>query len=136
MTPAEITAAFAKLLGPDRFEQFLEVLNTTCVRKNELMWWQEREWERFAALHGLAVPATLSAVQELFRGVKSPERYPTLPESLPSRIVPPRQLAASCDDITLRDLIVEWSELLANKRFAEALDLVDLREIPWTPEYL
>jgi hypothetical protein len=36
----------------------------------------------------------------------------------------------------VRQLVVDWSELLAQGKFSQALSLVALTEVPWTPEFL
>ncbi|HEV2296739.1 MAG TPA: hypothetical protein VGR35_23055 [Tepidisphaeraceae bacterium] len=49
-----------------------------------------------------------------------------------------RTLPLTCSDDDIRQLVVEWWELVAAGRFREALDLVphDDHEVTWTPEYL
>ena len=136
MTRDEIVSAFAEFLGPDRYEKFLDVLRTTCRDRNELMWWQENAWERFAERQGLRTPATFPALRRLFRGHRAPQRYPVMPNRLPARSIPPRRLPLDCTDDDIRALVVEWSELLASDRYADALALVDLVSVPWTPDFL
>jgi hypothetical protein len=136
LDPAAIVPAFAEFLGADRYEQFLDALRTTCRERNELMWWQKNEWGRFAERHQLAVVATFPCLQRLFRGQRAPVRFPVLPKRLARRASPPRRLRISSSDEEIRALVVEWSELLAAQRFPEALALVDLSSVPWTPDFL
>ena len=49
-----------------------------------------------------------------------------------------RTLPLTCSDDEIRQLVVEWWELVAAGKFREALDLVPHNdsEVTWTPKYL
>ena len=49
-----------------------------------------------------------------------------------------RTLAIDASDEEIRNLVVEWHELLAQRRYAEALELLphSSEETDWTPELL
>ena len=49
-----------------------------------------------------------------------------------------RTLPLTASDAEIQELVIEWSELLAQKRFREALDLIphSTDEVDWTPELL
>jgi hypothetical protein len=49
-----------------------------------------------------------------------------------------RTLAIDASDDEIRSLVVEWHELLAQRRYSEALELLphSTIEVDWTPELL
>ncbi|MGI8904948.1 MAG: hypothetical protein ACR2IE_00450 [Candidatus Sumerlaeaceae bacterium] len=50
----------------------------------------------------------------------------------------PKQLPVAADDMQIKELVVEWSEHLAHKRYAEALGMIPSAnaEMEWTPVLL
>lgn len=51
MIDLQMRLALATFLGEERYRKFLRLLNTTCMHRGRLLFWQEDAWKEFVAAH-------------------------------------------------------------------------------------
>jgi hypothetical protein len=63
----DLRRRFESFCGTDDYRRFLRALNTTCLDRGRLFYWQERLWARFAESQAETLPTEYAEIASAFR---------------------------------------------------------------------
>lgn len=66
MDAAIIRLKFQSFVGDEKYQKFIEKLNTTCCEKGELLYWQEKLWQDFLIANDLSLETSLAYIAKVF----------------------------------------------------------------------